>query len=167
MGKIGFWKEFASKFFVPTSLEKELIVIYFHNHCAKYSKYEEILNSASDLQQQTCSRQPHLPENWCLFPLQCGLDGVLPPVLALTLRHTSHRPCSFWCCQSPTEGEVWFFWVSYSRRKEINPAKKCLQAEKGKTYKSKAPETAEKWPRCGEGFSKVSACGGNLDYLEV
>lgn len=55
-GEIWFPKRISIKIiFVPTSLEKELIAIYFHNHCAKYSKYEGILNSASDLQQQICS----------------------------------------------------------------------------------------------------------------
>ena len=42
------------------------------------------------------------------------------------------------------EAEVLFFWLLYSGRKEMNPVKKCLQAEKGKTYNSQAPETAEK-----------------------
>lgn len=141
MGKIGFWKKNCIIIiFVPSCLEKELIVIYFHNHCAKYSKYEEVLSSASDLQ-QICSRWPHLPENWWLFPWQCGLDGVLPPILALTLRHTCHRPCSLWCCQSATGGEglVLLGFIKQEQKDEPCPE---VQAEKGKTYKSKAPETA-------------------------
>lgn len=43
---------------------KELIVLYFHNLYAKYPKYEEILSSASYLQQRFPFRQPLLlPEN--------------------------------------------------------------------------------------------------------
>lgn len=88
---------------------KELIVLYFHNFCAKYPNYEETLSSASYLQRWFPFRQRLiLPDNGCQFPSQYGLDGALPPSAALTLRQSSYGPgadraqqrlrsCSFGC----------------------------------------------------------------------
>lgn len=162
-GKWFYEKIFHQNYLCTHFPRKELIVLYFHNFCAKHPKYEEILSFAFYLQQQFPFRQPLLllPENSCQFPLQC-LDGALPPGAGAARAPLRLRLCPSGCC---TAGEMtWTLPRSAYRQK------------KGKTYNRQALEAAKNWPWCVfvvvgfclfGCFLNMDACRSNLDYLEV